>query len=267
MSSSDPATPLMTAAAARGLSFRAKLVLGVCTLVLLTGAVVLGLAHRSAKAGTEQLTGSVFREVSGRAAAHTRGYVLQAAPVVESLAQLADKGLAVDDPDRLTPQLLGVLKANPGLTWVSYADEAGTFTGVYRTPDGGLRINRSQIANGRTRQVEHDVLPDGTWKEFRADDDSGYDPRTRPFYTEAKRAGRLTWLRPYFFLLGSVPGTTCAAPVKDATGRLRGVLTADFTLAILSDFVAGVTVSEHSKVILFTDDQVLLAHPDHRGGA
>src|SRR4051812_26886574 len=177
MSSSDPTTPLTTPdAVARGLSFRAKLVLGVCALVLLTGAVVLGLAQRSAKAATEQLTGSVFREVSGRAATHARGYVLQAAPVVESLAQLADKGLAVDDPDHLTPQLLGVLKANPGLTWVSYADEAGTFTGGYRTPDGGLRINRSRIANGRTPQVEHDVLPDGTWEGFRADDDSGDDP-------------------------------------------------------------------------------------------
>src|SRR5438105_2053432 len=115
-----PAPP--AAPAARGLSFRAKLVLGVCGLVLFTGAVVLWLAHRSARASTEALTGSVFREVSGRAATHTRGYVLQAAPVVESLAQLADKGLAVDDPDRLTPQLLGVLRANPGLTWVSYAD-------------------------------------------------------------------------------------------------------------------------------------------------
>src|SRR3954454_9720931 len=171
-----PASP----PARRGLSFRARLVAGVWGLVLVTGAVVLGLAQRSARAGTEQLTGSVFREVSGRAAAHTRGYVLQAAPVVASLAQLADKGLAVDDPYRLTPQLLGVLKANPGLTWVSYADEAGTFTGVHRTPDGGLRINRSRIAGGRTRQVEHDVLPDGTWKVFKADDDSGYDPRVRP---------------------------------------------------------------------------------------
>src|SRR5436305_6518862 len=149
MNSSDPPTSLTTAAGvARGLSFRAKLVLGVCALLLLTGAVVLGLAHRSAKAGTEQLTGSVFREVSGRAAAHTRGYVLQAAPVVESLAQLADKGLAVDDPDRLTPQLLGVLRANPGLTWVSYSDEAGTYTGAYRTPAGALQIKRSKITGG-----------------------------------------------------------------------------------------------------------------------
>src|SRR5437762_1734771 len=105
-------TDASAAPPARDLGFRGKLVLGVCGLVLVTGAVVVWLAQRSARASTEALTGSVFREVSGRAVTHTRAFVLRAAPVVESLAQLADKGLAVDDPDRLAPQLLAVLKAN-----------------------------------------------------------------------------------------------------------------------------------------------------------
>src|SRR6516165_4699633 len=200
MSSSDSALPLTAAApAARGLSFRAKLVLGVCGLVLLTGAVVLWLAQRSARASTEALTGSVFREVSGRAAAHTRGFVLRAAPVVESLGQLADKGLAVDDPDRLAPQLLAVLKANSGLSWVSYSDESGRFTGANRTPEGTFRINRSRIVGGKTELVELDVLPDGTWKVYKSDSESKYDPRVRPFYVKAKQAERLVWLPPYIF--------------------------------------------------------------------
>src|SRR5262245_11597612 len=145
-----------------GLTFRAKLVLGVCGLVLLTGAVVLWLAHRSARASTETLTGSVFREVSSRAATHTRGFVLRAAPVVETLGQLADKGLPVDDPQRLAPQLLAVLTANPGLSWVSYSDEKGAFTGAYRAPEGGALIKHSHILNGKTVVVEYDPLPDGT---------------------------------------------------------------------------------------------------------
>jgi sigma-B regulation protein RsbU (phosphoserine phosphatase) len=52
--------------------------------------------------------------------------------------------------------------------------------------------------------------------------------------------------------------------LKDASGKLRGVLTADFDLNALSEFVAGVSVSEHSRVFLFTSDQELLAHPDKR---
>src|SRR5438067_449895 len=88
------------------LTFRAKLAAGVCGLVLLTGAAVTWLAHRSARATTAALTDALFREVSGRAAAHTRGFVLRAAPLVESLRQLAGQGLALDDSDRLAGQLL-----------------------------------------------------------------------------------------------------------------------------------------------------------------
>jgi sigma-B regulation protein RsbU (phosphoserine phosphatase) len=259
MTPSAPAAPTP-----HGLTFRAKLVLGVCGLVLLTGSVVLWLAQRSAIASTEALTGSVFREVSGRAATHTRGFVLRAGPVVESLARLADKGLAVEDPERLSPQLLAVLNANPGLSWVSYSDETGSFTGAYRPPEGALRIKHSHIVDGKTKLVEYEPLPDGSRKILTSDDNSDYDPRKRPFYLGARQADRLVWLPPYVFYWQWVPGITCAVPVKDAGGKLRGVLTADFDLNALSDFVAGLSVSEHSHVFLFTSDQVLLAHPNRR---
>ena len=134
--------------------------------------------------------------MSGHAVTHTRGFVLRAAPLVESLQHLGDKGLALDEPDRLARQLLAFLEGNPGLSWVSYGDEAGTFTGVYRPPEGGLRINQSRIVEGRTRLVEHDVLPDGSWRLARQEEDSGYDPRTRPFYQKAKQQGRLVWMPP-----------------------------------------------------------------------
>jgi sigma-B regulation protein RsbU (phosphoserine phosphatase) len=232
--------------------------------VLLTGSVVLWLAHRSARASTEELTGAIFREVSARAATHTRGFVLHAAPVVESCVQLADKGLAIDDHTRLAPQLLAVLKANQGLSWVSYGDETGTFTGAYRTMEGRLRINQSHIVDGKTKLIEHDVLPNGTWTLFKAQDDSGYDPRTRPYYTKAKQEGRLVWLPPYVFFNQGIPGISCAAPVIGAGGKLRGVLSVDFDLNALSEFVSELSVSKNSRIFLFTSDEKLLAHPDHR---
>lgn len=250
-----------------GLSFRVKLVSGVCGLVLLTGAAVLWLTERGARAGTEALTAAVFREASARTAAHTQAAVLRAAPVVESLVGLADSGLAVTNTDRLADQLLAVLRANPGLSWVSYADETGAFTGAYRPPGGGLRLNRSRIASGKTELVEHDVLPDGSRKVFKTDADSGYDPRTRPFYVRAKAANRLVWLPPYVFYNQGVPGISCAAPVRDRAGALRGVLSVDFDLNALSDIVSGQPVSPHSRAFLFTTDGRLLAHPDHRGPA
>jgi serine phosphatase RsbU (regulator of sigma subunit) len=105
------------------------------------------------------------------------------------------------------------------------------------------------------------VLPDGSWKVFRRNDDTGYDPRTRPFYRKAKEKGELVWLPPYLFFGSGVPGISCAAPVLK-NGRLRGVLSVDFDLNALSDFVATLVPSEHSRVFLFTPEQVLLAYPN-----
>lgn len=247
--------------------FRTKLVAGVCGLVMFTGAVVIWLSFRNSQASTQTLVRSMFREVSGHAVTHSRGFVLRAAPIVESLVQLADHGLAVNDTDQLADQLLAVLKANPGLSWVSYGDEHGTFTGAYRPVEGGLRINQSRIVDGRTQMHEWNVLADDSRKLFRQDKDSGYDPRKRPFYIKAKKEGRLVWLPPYVFYNQGVPGISCAAPVFDRNRKLRGVVSIDFDLNALSEFVSHLKPSEHSTVFLFTADELLLAHPDQRSPA
>src|SRR5262245_46553348 len=116
----------------RVLSFRTRLALGVCGLVLLTGAVVTWLAHRSARQSTEVLINNVFREASAHAVAETRAFMERAPPVVETLRRLGVEYLALTDIDKLAHQLLIFLQSNPGLSWVSLSDESGTFTGAYR---------------------------------------------------------------------------------------------------------------------------------------
>ena len=250
----------------RDVSFRTKLLLSMGALVLFTGLAITLLAVRSFRDSARQLASGLFREVSGHAVTRARGFVSRAVPVVSSLKELAGDGLVLDDSDRLARQLTAVLRANPDLTWVSYGDERGAFTGAYRTTDGVLRVNQSRIdpATGRTELVEHNVNADGTWKLHRRDENTGYDPRQRPFYIKAKETKRLVWLPPYVFYDQGVPGITCADPVYDDAGSLRGVLTVDFDLNALSDFVSGLSVSPHSRTFFCTSDGFLLAHPNKR---
>ena len=93
---------------------------------------------------------TVFREASAHAVSETRAFTERATPVVEALRRLANDGLVLDDADRLARQLLAFLQSNPGLSWVSYSDEAGTFTGAYRTADGQQHIKQTRIVNGKT---------------------------------------------------------------------------------------------------------------------
>jgi serine phosphatase RsbU (regulator of sigma subunit) len=256
-------TPNTHHAITRGLSFRARLVIGVCTLVLLNGTAVTWLAHRSAIHSTEVLTDAVFREASAHAVDETRAFLERATPVVEALRRSGVDNLALNDTDKLARQLLVFLQSNLGLSWVSVSDEVGTFTGAYRA-DGRERIRKSRIVGGKTPTTEYEVLPDDTWRSAMPEHDSAYDPRVRPWYMKAKAARRLVWLEPYIFYDQGIPGISCAAPLEDRMGRFRGVVTADFDLNALSAFAARVSMSPNSRFFIYTTDETLLAHPTRR---
>jgi serine phosphatase RsbU (regulator of sigma subunit) len=237
--------------------------MGMCALVLLTGAAVTWLAHRAAVRSTEVLTDTVFREASAHAVDETRAFTERAVPVVLALRRLGVDSLSLADVDKLDRQLLVFLQSNPGLSWVSLSDESGTFSGAYRV-DGKERIRQTRIVDGKSPTREYFVQPDSTWRLAMPESDSGYDPRVRPFYTKAKAAGRLVWLDPYIFYDQGVPGISCAAPLEDRAGRFLGVVTADFDLNALSAFVARVSVSPNSRFFMYTADGTLLAHPTQR---
>jgi sigma-B regulation protein RsbU (phosphoserine phosphatase) len=247
------------------ISYRASLILSMSLLVATTGLAVSIFAFRGARAGTTGLAHSLFQEVSDHAVTKTRGFLLRAAPIAQGLGNLSELGLATGEPDRLARQLTAVLRANPGVSWVSYSDEAGSFVGSYRPNAESVRVNQSRIgADGRVSAVEHDVLDDGSWKLYRKEDDSGYDPRRRPFYQRAKSAGRVVWSPPYIFYDQAIPGVTCANPVYDVAGKLQGVLTVDFDLNTLSQFVQQLSVSPNSRLFIMSSDGILLAHPTLR---
>jgi phosphoserine phosphatase RsbU/P len=246
------------------LSFRARLILSMCALVLLTGAIVFFVAIYGARLNIQALTTTLFQNVSSHAASQTQDFVLRAAPVAQSLEQLSNQGLHLDSPDLLAPQLLAFLKGNPGLTWVIYADETGRYVGATRDTNGQYHIEKRPTANGKTHVSDQLVLPDGSLQLVREDTSSTYDARTRPFYTLAKSSGQLTWTAPYMFFTQKIPGISCVIPVKNPDGSFRGVFSVEFDLNALSKFVTTLTVSENSRVFLFTPDQTLLAHPNLR---
>ena len=251
------------------LSYRTRLILGICLLVLFAGTAATLLAHRSARTSTTALADQLFREVSSHAVTRTRDFVMRAPPIVESLAKIGERGLVVSDDngshsDNLARQFLPILEANPGISWISYSNKNGDFTGVYRTGDGAIRVNQSHIVDFQTRRIEHDVRPDGSWKLLRQDKDTAYDPRIRPFYMKAAGQHQTVWTEPYIFYEQGVPGISCARALYNGQNQLMGVLSVDFDLNALSSFISELSVSKNSLVFLFTSDGTVLAYPGKR---
>jgi adenylate cyclase len=155
-----------------------------------------------------------------------------------------------------------MLRANPGYSWVSYGDRAGAFAAAYRPDETRIRLNTSYFDDqGHVVLDEQDVHDDGTLVAAHHEDDSHYDPRTRPWYTAAVAAGRRTWLPPYVFFHQGIAGITCAEPQLDQNGEIAGVYTVDFDLGALSRFVSELSLSDHGAVFVFTEAGEVLAHP------
>ena len=247
--------------ARRLVSYRVSLAVIIPLFVIVTGALIAGVAYFTTRSNTRSLAGELFEQVTGQTADQTRAHVQLAAPPVDLLAQIFGEEKAIPSDDEIERRMLLVLRANPGFSRVAFSDTDGGFIGAHRHADGLQIIGNSHIVNGKTVLDEQQLDAAGAWVPYRHDDDSKYDPRTRPFYQRAVAAKKRVWTDPYVFYDTGVPGITCAEPVVAPDGSLRGVVSVDFDLNSLGQFVATLHPSEHARVFIYTDAGAMLAHP------
>ena len=172
--------------------------------------------------------------------------------------------LDVDDDAVLERFTLAVLRAHPQLSWVSYGDRDDRFVGAWRDTNGSVYVNRSFPVGGRIRLEEDRILPDGRREVVRRVANHGYRPSERPYFRAVEARRDVAWTQPYEFYAGGGLGITCAAPLFDGEGSVRGVFTADFSLDRLSAALQGLNVSPRARVFIDTGQGAVVVG---RGGS
>jgi class 3 adenylate cyclase len=233
----------------------------VALLTAATGATLGALAWREKHAGSRALVDSAMAQAARMTADHAAAFLRHAESIVRIGPNLVAQGLlAPDDSRSLGDYALGVLRANPQLSWVSYGDRADRFVGAWRDGAGQIYVNRSFPRGGRIRLEEDRVLPNGRRVRVRESDDHRYRPREQAFFRLAEARRDVTWTEPYRFYDGGL-GITCATPLLDTAGGVRGVFTVDLSLGDLSRFVGNLRVSPRGHVFIATGDGRLVATP------
>ena len=90
---------------------------------------------------------------------------------------------------------------------------------------------------------------------------AGYDPRTRPWYTDAIGAGKTTLTEPYLDVLTKDLIVTIASPVKGASG-VSGVAGGDLSLAALVKMISSMRVHGSGYAFLVDAQGRILVDPD-----
>jgi len=219
------------------------------SLVLLVGALTCGIDYMLTKSALERaMTGSTER-ISREMLEKAEEIVApaQAAVTLISHSSLADAGTL---PQRLARVALvrDALGASPVLQslYMGYAD--GSFFYVRKVSDD---VGRSAYqAPARTayviQSIDHDagqargrlIFLDGDLKQIDArpaeDFAQRFDPRTRPWYAEAMKTGKLVRTEPYLFFTERESGETLAVTTPGG----RAVAGGDFRLDTLGQVLA-----------------------------
>ena len=254
---------------------------GVPLSALITGAMMVLIGFTtitvawSGFVGARQSVGELWRQLADSLAHQTTAEALRflqgAEPYGDLSADLIAGGLLDPrDHEAFLAYLEHSVDAHPAFTWTSYADaEDGTFLGVYRVgPDHPLqRTVRRQTGRSTTHYRIEGRDRDG-WHPVEAHEGvRHYDPRQRPWYVAAagRPAGSGIWVDPYLFHSRGQPGVTYALPIRDpADDHLVGVLSVDFEMAPLSDFLATLRIGRKGRAYILTSDGLVIGHPAGR---
>lgn len=241
---------------ARGFASPTGVLIIIPALVIAVGLVVLLLGRRATHDSTETMA---RHQLAAQAidVQHDIGFALdQAGPILSSLRLLAEPALAT--PDAVS-RMRDVVSGRPGVAFTSIIFPTGaqylTFvdqkTGELQvaeqhiTPKGTVRQNFS-FTSGEPRVVSTEV--------------NEYDPRTRSRYKAATEAKARVWLPPRPFSVKHGTGISVAEPVYDSDGELTAVMTIDFDVSDLSEFIGRAPLAG-ARTVMFNADGSILAYP------
>ncbi len=207
----------------------------------------------------------LLRDVGINTIEHSKGFLSPAEGAAQLAARLAqNRVIASDDQSQLEQLLFQQLQIAPQFAGVYFGSRNGGFVYVMRSPDGPgpFRSKIITITGGARRTEMIWRNDDFTVAARQLDPEDRFDPRTRPWYQQARAERTTIWTDPYIFFSSHQPGITLAAPVLDAGGRLRGVVGVDIEISAISDFLARLNIGQNGKALIIHRNGDVIAHPD-----
>ncbi|MEZ8141734.1 HD domain-containing phosphohydrolase [Enterovibrio sp. FF113] len=190
------------------------------------------------------------------------------APVTTSLDALAVSGYGQDPSSSTNTTWLATINAimakNPDVLsiYLGYPDEQSAFVRStsaafmrqqFSTPVNSHIMVDINTANGHQERTYYDANLSYIGSDVNKID---YLPTTRPWYQVAPSDGGIHITDPYFYFFIQRMGITLSRQLPDNLG----VIAADITLASLSNFLATLTDSPDTQLLLLDENKNIIAH-------
>ncbi len=240
--------------------------------VAVAALVLVGLWSGNARESARTLNASEMAQIHARINERLRTLLSMPARATELQREGIHSGrLDADNPRSWHDQLFDLTRAMDMISGATWGNSEGHVAWVFRypgKPHPELGVSDDQTVREGALAVEEFSLDD-SGQIIEQIGGYAYDPRTRPWYTGAVEAGEPTFLPPYAWVNADGRAITLGLPFVEpvydegadgSAGALMGVLTAEFSLQDLSDFLRTLRVGTAGFVLVLDADGGLIAH-------
>jgi signal transduction histidine kinase/DNA-binding NarL/FixJ family response regulator len=254
----SPPKPSFFATAMARLPLRAVLVvpfvLQIFAAVGLTGALSLQNGERAVADLAGQLRSEITSRIHDRMSAHVAVPHLVNRLNAEAIAR---GRLDLADREARERHFFHMIRAFEPVSLTFFGTQDGDFFGARRRPDGALHVVLEDASTGRASQY-HEVDDEGR-RVRPAEAFPNFDPRKRPWYQAAEKAGKPTWTGAYRHFISKGLAITAAEPVHDRDGKLLGVVGSDFLFLQVNEFLRSLRIGRSGQTFIMERSGELLA--------
>lgn len=233
-------------------------------IILLSGGLISFISYvgigRTTYLLSEELMENICLHIIDRTLSH-----MQVATISSEISEFMMKKNPLSESKResLDRYFRSILSANSQVDSVYYGNEKdGRFLLFERRKDGTISQNYIyREGENLINSWEHENRE--YYKEnpkFKIEANDYYDPRARPWYTQAVEKKDHVWTDIYMFMPDNVPGLTHSNPIY-ADGKLEGVFGLDVGMKTLSFFLGQQKIGKTGKAFFINNKTEIIAHP------
>ncbi|MCC5635087.1 EAL domain-containing protein [Nostoc sp. CHAB 5844] len=165
--------------------------------------------------------------------------------------------LNLKNPKSLERHFWHQMQLFKSLSPIAFGSVQGDIYAVDRLHDGSLVI---RIKNQSTAGKYYTYTTDRQGNRTQLIQVStAFDPRTRPWYTQAVKAGKTTWTKIYPYFSSSGLAISATRPIYGQKGNLLGVTNATLSLSQLSKFLHSLKIGHSGKTFIIDRSGNLVA--------
>ena len=245
-------------------SLGAILAIALAGLQLFAVAVVVSSSYFTSERTLLEHARTQLADVGTNVIQHTKWFMSPARSAAELSTALASNEIVRrEEREHLEGLLFQQLRSAPQFAGAYYGDEDGNFVYVKRNgPEKFLTkiVDVDVGAEKRTLFIERDESFTANGWYF--DPEDIYDPRSRPWYQEAKQTLGSIWTDPYIFFTAQSPGITAATPVLGYQEKVQGVVGVDIEIKELSKFLTQSRDGQSGAAFILNRNGDVIAHPN-----